>query len=224
MPKYVLGDQILPALGDDRIWNMSDEEFKAISDACGVKFNATQRNELSQLLLMHASNANAQMHRLKASEALCCLGDVTKASKGLLKQIRILRSAQGMTLELELAKAGFHQSELTSLQELLAHLSTASSAARQTLSKSTIGGRGRSKHPNLEQFVGRLAKLYEDAGGTVSTHYSDITGMRSTPFIRFVETLLNRMPDPLKKSQPALGQAVHRAVEVWRKGKAHNSK
>lgn len=218
MPKYVLGDQILPSLGDDRIWNMTNEEFNALSDACGVDFSAAARNELSGLLLMHASSANAEMHRLKASEALGRLSDVTKAAKALLKQVRMLRSAPGMTLELELAKAGFEQSELTSLQSMLTSLSSASATARQELSGSVIGGPGRAKHPHLEQFVGRLAELYEDAGGTVSTYYSDAMSMRSTPFIEFVGTLIDRMPDALKIDRPALGEAVHRAVETWRNG------
>lgn len=100
MTKLVIADQILPALGDDRIWNLTDNEYKAISSACGVEISSARKKKLSGLLLMHVNNANAETNRLKASDALATLNDVGKATKALLKKIRQLRLVPGMTLEL----------------------------------------------------------------------------------------------------------------------------
>lgn len=70
--------------------------------------------------------------------------------------------------------------------------------------------KGRPRYPGFDAFVSRLAAIYlgrgyGDRGGRVAAHYSDITGQRNSPFVRFCRAVAKEVSWPKGVNRPAPG-------------------
>ncbi len=101
-------------------------------------------------------------------------------------------------------------------QRALRDLGNAAEEAAATHETET-GGRGRPPQEALREFIWRLADLFEEAGGRPRVWIRHDVGRIDSPFMRWVATINDCLPETSKAETRSLPELIHSVTEARHK-------
>lgn len=200
------------AVGDDSHWDKSDEFLGECAVAAGVSLDPSQYDAIRKALLFFLSEANLERHQPPAGETLRIASSLASNAKRLRKQLEGLMDDYS-TNWVSFSHVGY---PLRSYNELVRALGVFEIKAQETesyLAGNAREGEGRKKRPGLEQFVLRIEEILNSSGVVATANYDIQTQSTTSPFVKFVASLIVGMPKEVNPGVNGLGDAVKRILE-----------
>ncbi len=216
----------LTSLGDDRNWNIVDEDFQSISEQGRIKLTPAAKTSIRRYLFAHLTLANQLASAPRLEEVSKTLQTLQSQAEALAETLHRLTSsvdAVAQHASTSLTSACFTAGTLKELEErLLVFQKVIPIAVEYSYTRPHFeSSNGRQPRPHLQELIWQLATVYEKSGGRASASNSPnsrmpdgTTGGRNTPFIRFVFSILTHLPTEMRINFAALGDVVNRSLKA----------
>ena len=209
-------------------------EFEKIEAKCGVTFTDQQKLNIHQILLIYADCVRIDAASPVAKPVMATFKKLKRSTETLSALLRDIRlDPNWEALRRAVVKQGFGTPKQYELSDSLNMLEKALQGAEASLLSRPTGGRGPKNLTNFNEVIWNLAHIFVEAGGIASAAFAPEARMpdgnvggRNTPFIRFVNCLIELLPQEFHLAFSSLGERLHTSLDAkpsdwWPAGKIH---
>jgi hypothetical protein len=181
------------------------EALSTIEEKADLKLDEMLKDKLRTAIIQYKAGKELVDNRPRVSEQRAALKTINKLSNQLKDALENCDSDTRMKLILE--------SDWINIEKTIFILENINHTTDDILKKIPTDKGGRPTHASRKLFIQDLAKIFKKATGEdASVAYNDYKSQFYSPFLSFVEIVLDEINDPPYTNQ-SLGSTIQRAIK-----------